>query len=82
MTDELTPWQNFHALWTSVLTVGGAFMGFFTKRLIKDLDNKVNKDLFDEHAKNVEGKLKTIGDDVHEIRTAITRYQPRPRTRK
>lgn len=33
----------FHALWTGAITVGGAIVAFFTKRLVDQVDAKADK---------------------------------------
>lgn len=35
--------QIVHTLWTAAITVGGAIVAFFTKRLIDDVDQKADK---------------------------------------
>jgi len=41
--DPQTSFQIFHTTWTAVITVAGAIVAFFTKRLVDQVDGKADK---------------------------------------
>lgn len=43
MDDPVGLGNIFHTLWTGIITVAGAIVAFFTKRLVDEVDQKADK---------------------------------------
>jgi hypothetical protein len=48
MDDPQSALQTVHTIWTAAITVGGAVVAFFTKRLVDEVDRKADKAEVDE----------------------------------
>ena len=63
--------HTFHTIWSTVLTIGGAVLAWLAKdkvkRMDKDIEGKVERDVFEIHAKSVEDKLESIDKNVTQI---------------
>ena len=48
MNDPTTDFWSLNHIWLTLITVLGAIVTFFTRRVIEEVDHKANKDELDE----------------------------------
>lgn len=69
MSDPSNDFQLIHTVWTAVITVAGAIVAFFTKRLVDTVDQKAEKVDVDEMKVTLREFL-VRQDKHHETNTA------------
>lgn len=63
MADPQTPdFQSFHTLWTAAITIAGAIVAFFTKRLVDEVDQKADQCDVDDLKRDFKDFMATQAD--------------------